>query len=179
MNSTELFLTAIVIWSLWSLAKWAYRTAGQSTEQAPNWTLRLLGLLLVALTLLAINSCGDEEKNRVIDLKGYQDGGITYYRPPKSCPPADGSTWRFEPLSNVADRIIWVEGSFADTNATCGFSEVPPGVTPSKACALSPPIGSDTGIVYTWVPRWAMTESYIQHEECHTVGWVHGPHLPG
>ena len=134
--------------------------------------LPLLVLLITGLGSAFLSGCA----SALIDTTGHVDAGITYYTPPKDCPVADGSTWRYEPTWTKATKVLWVQ--LQPGQDTCGSAPAAPGWGGPKACGFTPP-GSDVGIVYSTVPRYALTEAYIQHEECHTQGWNHGPHHGG
>lgn len=129
---------------------------------------------LVLATLVFISGCASAPN--YYDQQGYVEAGITFYKPPTQCPPADGSTWYYEPTLKHADRIMWVDIKPTLNAAPCYFPAAAPGWTPSNACGRTQDDG--VGVVYSTIPRWLRTEVMIHHEECHTQGWLHKPHMP-
>ena len=139
--------------------------------------LRRLCLALMVLVTLLVTGLGASFLSgcatAAIDSSGRVEAGITFYAPPRACPPLDGSTWRYEPTWLHADRVMWVSITRANPEP-CEFDEVPAQWIPSRACAYTQT--DRVGVVYSTQPRFTLTEAYIHHEECHTQGWTHGPH---
>jgi hypothetical protein len=104
--------------------------------------------------------------------------GPEFYPPPsaETCPPGDRTDWYFSPTWRRADRIEWIVLPAPALYEVCQAWRHSAAI---GGCAVTRPdydFGGNRGIIYSLEPRERMAEWFVQHEECHTQGYLHGPH---
>jgi len=119
---------------------------------------RAAAIAIVAATAIACGLCSPVKAN-------------PFDRDPApawECPPGDIGGWRLDPTRPKADKIEWIVLGRLEFRRTCRHDAC---TYPTLPDPLAP--GKTYARVYLQQPPELTSPSLLNHEYCHTQGWVH------